>query len=137
MELQVGVKILLRNKAGKCLLVRRSLDKYPDASGSWDIAGGRIEPGTALIDNLKREVKEETSLDLDSTEEIRLIGAQDILRVPGKHVVRLTYTGLAAEGEVELDKEENIEFRWLSIDEIKEMPDLCVYLKELLDKGGL
>lgn len=131
MELQVGVKILLKNKEGKYLLVRRSPDKYPDASGSWDIVGGRIEPGSALLDNLKREVREETNLEL--VKEPKLIGAQDILRVPGKHIVRLTYMG-SAEGQVKLDEKENIEFQWLSLDEIKKVSDLCVYFKELLDK---
>jgi len=130
----VGVKILLRNKDGKYLLVRRSPDKYPDASGGWDIVGGRIETGSTLFDNLKREVKEETNLNL--TEEPKLVSAQDILRVPGKHIVRLTYTGLA-EGQVKLDEKENIEFEWLSINEIKKVSDLCLYLKELLDKGIL
>ncbi|MEK7173317.1 MAG: NUDIX hydrolase [Patescibacteria group bacterium] len=130
MELQVGVKILLRNKDGKYLLIKRSPIKYPNASGSWDIAGGRIEPGSTLFDNLKREVKEETNLDL--IEQPKLIGAQDILRVPGKHIVRLTYIG-TAEGQVKLDEKENIEFKWLAIDEIKKISDLCVYLKELLD----
>lgn len=134
MELQVGVKILLRNKEGKYLLIKRSPIKYPDASGGWDIAGGRIEPGSTLLDNLKREVKEETNLEL--VEEPRLLGAQDILRVPGRHIVRLTYTGLA-EGQVKLDEKENIEFKWLTIDEIKKVSDLCVYLKELLDKNIL
>lgn len=130
----MGVKILLRNKDGKYLLVRRSFDKYPNASGSWDIVGGRIEPGSALLDNLKREVKEETNLEL--AEEPKLVGGQDILRIPDKHIVRLTYTGLA-EGQVKLDEKENVEFKWLSIDEIKKVSDLCLYLKELLDKGIL
>ncbi len=65
-----------------------------------------------------------------------MLGAQDILRVPGKHIVRLTYIGLA-EGQVRLDEKENIEFKWLSLDEIKKISDLCVYLKELLDKNIL
>lgn len=134
MELQVGVKILLSNKEGKYLLVRRSLDKYPDTSGNWDIVGGRIEPGFTLLDNLKREVKEETNLDLIG--EPKLVGAQDILRVLNKHIVRLTYTGFA-EGEIKLDEKENTDFKWLSIDEIKAMPDISVYLKAILNRNIL
>jgi ADP-ribose pyrophosphatase YjhB (NUDIX family) len=49
-KLQVGVKIFLKNAAGKYLLVRRSAQKYPDAQGSWDIVGGRINPGSKLLD---------------------------------------------------------------------------------------
>ena len=98
--LQVGVKILLKNKEGKYLLLRRSLEKYPEIKGRWDAVGGRIEPGTSLMDNLRREVREETALTIVGMP--TLIGGQDILRVPGKHIVRLTYMG-EAEGEIVLD----------------------------------
>ena len=63
MELQVGVKILLKNKDGKYLLVRRNPKKYPEVGPKWDIVGGRIIPGTPLLDNLRREIKEEVNLD--------------------------------------------------------------------------
>lgn len=75
-ELQVGVKILLKNKEGRYLLLRRSLEKYPTATGRWDIVGGRIEAGKNLTENLKREIKEETGLELIG--EPKLIAAQDI-----------------------------------------------------------
>ncbi|MFH0739806.1 MAG: NUDIX hydrolase [bacterium] len=133
MELQVGVKILLKNKDGKYLAVKRSKEKYPNASGVWDIVGGRIEPGTSLFENLKREVKEETQLDL--IEIPKLIGAQDIFRVSGKHIVRLTYAG-TIDGQVELDKNENTEFKWLSIDELGGMEDLCSYFREILNNNS-
>jgi len=63
MELQVGVKILLKNKEGKFLLVRRNPKKYPEVGPKWDIIGGRIEPGASLMGNLRHEIKEEVSLD--------------------------------------------------------------------------
>ena len=91
MELQVGVKALLKNKEGKYLLVKRSSEKYPDIKGEWDIVGGRIQPGSTLFDNLKREIREETKLNLER--EPKLIASQDILQTEGRHVVRLTYLG--------------------------------------------
>jgi len=39
MELQVGVKVLLKNKEGKFLLIRRSPKKYPEVGPKWDIVG--------------------------------------------------------------------------------------------------
>jgi len=125
MELQVGVKVLLKNGEDEYLLIRRSLKKYPDIEGRWDIVGGRIEIGTPLLDNLRREIKEETKMDLVG--EPRLMAAQDILRSLGRHVVRLTYVG-EANGDIELDPEENDKYQWLT-------KDLDVYFKELLDKG--
>jgi ADP-ribose pyrophosphatase YjhB (NUDIX family) len=134
-HLQVGVKALLKNKDGKYLLIRRSPAKYPEAPNRWDIVGGRINPGESLLENLKREIKEETNLDL--MEEPRLVAAQDIINVRGhekRHVVRLTYVG-NIEGEPVLDTEENVEYKWLTLEEIAEIEDLDVYFRELLDKN--
>jgi ADP-ribose pyrophosphatase YjhB (NUDIX family) len=133
--LQVGVKAFLKNKDGKYLLLNRSRKKYPNIKGHWDIVGGRINPGTPLLENLKREVKEESGLELKK--DPVLIAAADILRVQGLHVVRLTYLG-EIEGEVVMvDPEEIVEFKWLTIDEIAQIDDLDMYTKELLDSGVL
>jgi ADP-ribose pyrophosphatase YjhB (NUDIX family) len=138
MELQVGVKILLRNREGRYLILRRSSAKYPEVSDRWDVAGGRIIPGTSLFDNLARELNEETQLEIVGSPE--LIAAQDIIREKNgssRHVVRLTYTG-SAEGTPILD-DENDAYAWLSMKEIRDMPegDLDKYFRELLESGLL
>lgn len=127
MDLQVGVKILLKNEYGKYLVVCRNPEKYPEVGAKWDIVGGRIDPGTSLVENLKREVMEETGLDIKY--EPRLVTAQDILK-PDKHVVRLTYVGLA-DGEVKLS-DEHSEFRWLTLPEISALEPMDKYFKEVL-----
>lgn len=121
----------MQNKEGKFLLLQRNLEKYPEVkkNDSLDIVGGRIQVGTPLLENLKREVFEETKLTL--IEEPKLIAAQDILR-PDKHVVRLTYVGHVT-GEPILD-EDHDSCKWLSDDEIKEEPGLDQYFKEVFLK---
>lgn len=133
MELQVGVKILLKNHDGKYLLVRRNPKKYPEVGPKWDIVGGRINPGSPLIDNLKREIKEEVRLDL--VDEPRLVAAQDILKVPGRHVVRLTYVG-RIDGEPKID-EEHLEAGWFTSSEIKRMDVslLDSFFRHLINNG--
>ena len=126
--LQVGVKVLLKNKESKFLLLQRNPDTYPDLGAMWDIVGGRINPGVPLLENLRREVKEETNLDL--IDEPKLIAAQDILRVPGKHVVRLTYIG-TIDGEPTLD-EEHVAYKWFTSHQIQALDNLDTYFKELL-----
>ncbi len=132
MELQVGVKILLKNSEGKYLLVRRNPKKYPEVGPKWDIVGGRIDPGSTLMDNLRREIKEEVGLDY--TGEPKLAAAQDILKVPGRHVVRLTFLG-EIEGEPKID-DDHLEVKWFLDKEIREMSEemLDIFFKELLDK---
>jgi ADP-ribose pyrophosphatase YjhB (NUDIX family) len=133
-KLQVGVKIFLQNKEGKFLLVRRNTEKYKDVRGEWDIVGGRINLGSKLVDNLKREVREETGLQILS--EPVLLYAQDIIPNTEKHVVRLTYVG-TTEGEPVLDLSENVEYKWLSLSEIKAQENLDMYVTEVLDKDLL
>lgn len=130
--LQVGVKIFLENDEGKFLLLRRSPKKYPAIKiiGEWDIPGGRIIPGTKLFDNLGREVFEETKLKI--LDRPRLIDAQDIIRGKEKHIVRLTYTGKVS-GEPMLD-EEHLEFKWMTLDGMKEMKGLDEFTREVLEK---
>ena len=128
MELQVGVKILLENREGKFLFIRRTADENPEINGYWDIPGGRIDVGTPLIENLKREVLEETGLKMRGQPE--LITVQDIFWK--KHIVRLTYSGFAG-GEVKLSKEHS-EYKWLDVEEISALQPLDKYIKEVLAK---
>ncbi|HUX35509.1 MAG TPA: NUDIX hydrolase [Candidatus Paceibacterota bacterium] len=131
MELQVGVKAVISNKEGKYLLLRRSRG---EARGVWDIAGGRIDPGVPLRENLIREIKEETGLDFDGGEKI--IAAQDIFPSNGdRHIVRITYA-IEMDGTPVLNPEEHDEFRWVSFSELKSLPGLDAYLKELIDSGA-
>ena len=127
MELQVGVKALLKNKEGKYLFLHRSAKKYPDINRLWDFPGGRIDPGISLLENLKREVKEETGLEF--TDQPRLIGAQDILK-NDRHVVRLTYVA-SANGAAPMLSEEHDEYAWFTLEEIRNREDFDKYLREL------
>jgi len=131
-ELQVGVKILLKNKDGKYLVVCRSAEAYPEVGAEWCIPGGRINPGYSLSENLKREVMEETGLKIIG--ESKLITAQDILK-RDKHIVRLTYSGFA-DGKVRLS-EEHTDFKWLSLEEIRKLNPLDRYLKAILNEVNL
>jgi ADP-ribose pyrophosphatase YjhB (NUDIX family) len=111
--------------------LERNLEKYNEIkkNDSLDIVGGRINRGTPLLENLKREIFEETKLVL--TEEPKLLAAQDILR-PDKHVVRLTYVGYI-EGEPILD-EEHVAYKWLTKEEVKNEEGLDQYSKEVFTK---
>lgn len=133
--LQVGVKVFLKNENGEVLLLRRNPKKYPEIGPKWDIVGGRIDIGAPLLENLKREVKEETGLEI--TSEPKFLYAQDILNVerfPGRHVVRLTYVADTT-GEPVVDHE-SLEFGWFSLVDMKKIPngELDQYTKEVLEK---
>ncbi|PIQ68358.1 MAG: hypothetical protein COV91_04470 [Candidatus Taylorbacteria bacterium CG11_big_fil_rev_8_21_14_0_20_46_11] len=133
MVLQVGVKIFLKNPKGEYLILKRSKERYPKINKLWDIPGGRIESGFDLIENLKREVREETGLELTKT--VCLLGAQDILR-DDKHIVRLTYKG-EIEGEPELNGDEDVDFCWKTIESLESWDEFDEFSSEYVKKGVL
>lgn len=112
MNIQVGVKVLLKNPEGKYLLIRRSTVET-NGPGKWDIPGGRMEAGSTMLENLAREVMEETGLTMSS--EPRVLGIQDLMW-PDRQVVRITHVG-TVEGTPKLS-EEHTEYRWATLDEI-------------------
>ena len=132
MDLQVGVKIFLKNGEGKYLVLQRSKEKYPGVGAKWDIPGGRIEIGSTLMENLQREAMEETGLLIQA--EPRFITAQDIMK-PDKHVIRLTYFGFA-DGEVKLS-EEHSDYKWLTLEEVRNLEPMDKYFKEVLNNFDL
>ncbi|MBI4281533.1 hypothetical protein HY625_01790 [Candidatus Uhrbacteria bacterium] len=46
----------------------------------------------------------------------------------------MTYVGVI-QGEPKLDTEENIEYKWATLDEIRALPEMDIYFKELLGKN--
>jgi phosphoglycolate phosphatase-like HAD superfamily hydrolase/ADP-ribose pyrophosphatase YjhB (NUDIX family) len=87
-------------------------------SNLWGIPGGKIEFGEAAEAALRREIREETNLEI---EDIRFVLVQDCIHSPefyrDAHFVLLNYTcrrGGAA--EVRLN-DEALEFRWVPIAE--------------------
>lgn len=128
MNLQVGVKALIKNSEDKYLFIKRSQLLGKEKETQWDIPGGRIETNENLMEALAREIKEETGMDLFGEPE--LIAAQDIF-VPAKdlHVVRLTYSAIS-EGEFKLS-DEHVDYIWVTVKEAEKL-NLDTYLRPVL-----
>lgn len=58
----VGQKAVVLNKSGKILVLQRS--KKSGAGGKWSLPGGVLEQNENPIDAIKREIMEETKLEV-------------------------------------------------------------------------
>lgn len=128
MQLQVGVKVIIKSSQGLYLLIQRSSKLPGDKVASWDIPGGRIMPNEDLRQALAREIQEEIGTAIIGSPE--LITAQDIFAADkGIHVVRLTYLLAMDIDQISLSAE-HVAYRWVTPQEASELAE--PYLKEAL-----
>jgi ADP-ribose pyrophosphatase YjhB (NUDIX family) len=73
----VGGVVIHRRRA---LLIRRGSEPH---KGEWSIPGGMLELGEALADGVRRELKEETGLEVEPLE---IVAAFDRITWEGKRV---------------------------------------------------
>ncbi len=57
----LSVKVVIRNKSGECLLLKRSMRSVSNP-GKWEFPGGKVDRGEILGNAIIRETTEETGL---------------------------------------------------------------------------
>lgn len=114
----VTVSGLIENDEGKILMI-----KSPDRG--WEIPGGQVEVGENLTQALKREVKEETGIDIE-VGNLRAVSSNLENRVqpdgisPIGSIVNFRFIGKAISGKL-TTSEESLEVAWFDRENILEV----------------
>lgn len=127
-QLTTDCVILYRTEAKtKVLLVQRGINPY---KGKWALPGGFLKDDEPLEDGAKRELKEETGLEIDQLTQIRAFGTPG--RDPRGRTVSIAFYGiLASEAKVE-GKDDARDARWFELDHL---PELAFDHREILDEA--
>lgn len=112
------VGVLISNQEGKVFLMTS-----PKWQGKYSLPGGHIELGETMEDTAKREIKEETGLDIF---DIQFLMVQECIFseefYKKKHFVFLDYIAKVKNTNVVLDGREGTEYVWVTIDDALKLP---------------
>jgi len=100
-------------KRGKILLVQQARPKH--AHEKWSVPGGKINQGESFDEAVKREVKEEIGLNVDSLKFLGIIHEN-----PEKTVKHIFLVKLKP-GKIKICEEELLATQWFSFEAIKAM----------------
>ena len=114
-------------KDRKMLILKRAPDAhvFPE---HWDFPGGKLEHDENPKEGLKREVNEETALEIDAGKPVFVF----VEKVHDHSAVIIVYESKFVSGEVKLSNE-HTEWKWASKEKIMELkcePYVKEYLKE-------
>jgi 8-oxo-dGTP diphosphatase len=123
---RVGVGVII-TRDQQVLLLRRS---NVHGAGTWSTPGGHLDFGESPEACAVREVKEETSLDIDDVA-FRAI-TNDVFAAEGRHYITIWMEGRCTEGEAILSApDEASEIGWFPWDALPQ--PLFLPLQHLLD----
>lgn len=114
---------------GSLLMIRRNKEPY---TGRWSVPGGTLEAGEHLTDAVRREVGEETGVDVEVGD---LLGILEWVADP--HYVILDYVATPT-GEAEPRPGGDVsEARWVPLDDVPKLECTPRFLESLRGWGVL
>lgn len=106
--------VIIENECGEILLQRRK------DNGKWGMPGGAMEIGEKFTDTARREIKEETGLDLEEMELFGIYSGEDrIIEYPNQDIciaVGILFKALHYSGTILPQSEEVLEHRFFGKD---------------------
>jgi len=131
---KVGHEKIIIVYAGGCIFNKNGevlLQKRADCN-KWGFPGGAVELGETPEMAAKREVKEETGLEIEVQKLIGIYTDSDVVYPNGDkaHSICICYEMSVVDGELSCDENETLELKYFSLDDMPEL--FCKQHEELL-----
>jgi len=114
--IKIGVGALVLDEKKRVVLVKHGYRSY--WYGTWILPGGMLEPGETLVECARREVREETGLEVEVGD--HLITFERVVRVGGKlrlHVVYIDFWAYSSSQEL-VPGDDVKEAVWVPVNEL-------------------
>lgn len=134
----VAVGAVIEDKEGKILLVKHKPERGGFWREKWICPGGELELGETISEGIKREVKEETGLEVELVKPLpafeRIVKSSEGFSL---HVVYIDYVAGLIGGELKADSDVG-EALWIKKDELDLIwEDVHEDTKKLLKLAGM
>jgi len=110
-NIQLGVAAIISDKNGRILIA-----KTPKLKNNWTIPGGHVDFGEKIDEALRREVFEETGLDVQVEKLINI--CETIISEKNFHIISFHFLCAPVDScDLKLDERELTEGKWVSPEE--------------------
>jgi len=123
------VRVILQNDKGEILFIKRKDTNYEQ--DKWCLPGGDIESGETVEQACKKEVKEETNLDISNIKFLFYNDDLPIENISERHCLGLYFTADFT-GEIKLNHESS-DHIWLNPNELEDK-EIAFDQKEIIKK---
>lgn len=119
-----AAKVIIKNSSNEILLLQaKAKDVAVSTSPYWDLPGGRLEEGQDFEATLKRELYEETGMDLKQLDDLSLLTVAISNRNARWHrqsigLLLVVYRSTIVKTDIKLS-EEHLAFAWVNKTEAK------------------
>ena len=111
--IKIAVGAVIEDSEGQVLLVKHVPERGGFWQGKWICPGGGLEPGETIEEGIKREIREETQLEIDLMTPLppfdRIVRSKDKVSL---HVIYIDYRARVTGGSLKLGSDVG-EARWV------------------------